>query len=364
MKGRKLVQNTIHFKNTRSNAFWVGHPTDEAKQMYYEELGIRENELSELEMHNAQASVLLTKRGGTAEIAFNTAIGSDMTWISPELDMSCWKHPQGKPMWDCFEKTRTSLGSAGIFAECEDVAQVEAFDWPNVDYLDFSAPLSDLKYAYDEGLAVFGGMWCPFFHVVSDFFGMENYFVKMYTDPGVVHAVTEHVVDFYVETNKRFLEQASPYMAAGFFGNDLGTQLDLMVCPEAFDEFLLPYIKRIIGSIQNASLKVAMHSCGAIDRIIPRLLDAGVDILHPLQAKAQGMDAESLAAKYGGHVVFMGGVDTQQLLPFGTAQQVHDEVLRLRELFKGNFIVSPSHEALLPNVPFENVLAMSRAAKE
>ena len=203
----------------------------------------------------------------------------------------------------------------------------------------------------------------PLLHVVSDFFGMENYFVKMYTDKKVVHAVTEHVADFYVETNKRFLSQAKDRLIAGFFGNDFGSQLDLMISLDCFDEFLLPYIKRIIGTIQDAGLKVAMHSCGAIDRIIPRLLDAGVDVLHPLQAKAKGMDAQTLSSKYGGSVVFMGGVDTQELLPFGTAGQVADEVLRLRDLFKGDFIVSPSHEALLPNVPLENVVAMSKAAK-
>ena len=76
------------------------------------------------------------------------------------------------------------------------------------------------------------------------------------------------------------------------------------------------------------------------------------------------MDAEHLAKHYGGKITFLGGVDTQELLLFGTPQQVREEVLRLRDLFKGDFIVSPSHEALLPNVSFENMMAMNRAAKE
>ena len=106
-----------------------------------------------------------------------------------------------------------------------------------------------------------------------------------------------------------------------------------------------------------------MHSCGAIDEIIPDLIDVGVDVLHPLQAQAQNMDAESLSAKYRDQIVFLGGVDTQQLLPFGTPEQVRDEIQRLKKLFGERFIVSPSHEALLPNVSVENALAMYETAR-
>jgi uroporphyrinogen decarboxylase len=76
------------------------------------------------------------------------------------------------------------------------------------------------------------------------------------------------------------------------------------------------------------------------------------------------MDAETLSKKYNDKVVFLGGVDTQQLLPFGTPDEVRNEVRRLRSLFGPNYIVSPSHETLLPNVPMENVEAMARAAVE
>jgi uroporphyrinogen decarboxylase len=364
MDQRNLIKNTIEKKEIYGNAFWVGHPADESKLIYYDSLGIKETALSELEKHNRQSSVLKSSKADEMEVEFSLKVGSDMIWISPELDLASWRHPGGKPMWDCFVKNRESLGSAGIFAECEDVAEVEEFDWPNPDYLDFSSTLNRLQCAYDKGLAIFGGMWCPFFHVVCDFFGMENYFVKMYTDPEVVHAVTSHVVDFFVETNNRFFALAKDYLEAGFMGNDFGTQLDLMISVESFDKYLLPYIKRIIETIKNAGLKTAFHSCGSIDRIIPQLIDAGVEILHPIQALAKNMDADNLAKKYGNDLIFMGGVDTQQLLPFGTPQQVREEVLRLRDIFGQHYIVSPSHEALLPNVPFSNVMAMSRAAKE
>lgn len=345
MRGRELIEAAIAGNSCETNGFWVGHPTDEAKKIYYQETGI-------------------TEYTGKSEVDFNIKINSDMIWLSPELDPRSFKSPDGTPMWNCFHEERKSLGSGGIFAECESVAEIEAFPWPDPGNLDFTNCLEDTRYAYEKGLAVFGGMWCPFFHVLCDFFGMENYFVKMYTDPEVVHAATRHIVDFYLEANRRYLELAKPYLSAAFFGNDLGTQLSLLISPDSFDEFILPYLTEIVKGIKAFGLKTAMHSCGSIDLIIPKLIHAGVDILHPLQAKAAGMDAESLAAKYGGQLVFMGGVDTQELLPFGNSSQVKEEVLRLREIFKGKFIVSPSHEALLPNVPFENVMAMSEGAKQ
>lgn len=358
---RTLIDNTIARRGHGSvHGFWVGHPTVEAKENYCAAMGIAAHD----ENAGNVETVLHTDNCDKQEIIFQKAIGSDMVWVTPELDPTVWKHPEGKPLWDCFPNGRASLNAPGVFADCEDVDEIEAFPWPDPKYMDFTAVIENTKAAYESGLAVFGGMWSPFFHILSDFFGMENYFVKMYTDPEVVQAATRHVVDFLVETNRVLLKETAPYLSAGFFGNDLGTQISTMIGIEQFDTFILPSVRRLIATIKEAGLPVCLHSCGCIDPFIPRLIEAGVDILHPLQAAAAHMDAESLAAKYKGKLVFMGGVDTQQLLPFGTPAQVRDEVLRLRDVFGDDFIVSPSHEALLPNVPFENVVAMSRAAKE
>ena len=88
------------------------------------------------------------------------------------------------------------------------------------------------------------------------------------------------------------------------------------------------------------------------------------DCIVVLGAKARGMDAVHLSQAYGKDLVFVGGVDTQELLPFGTPRQVRDEVRRLRDLFGPNYVVSPSHESILPGVTIENVLAMAEAAAE
>ncbi len=300
--------------------------------------------------------------------AFNVAddfelgvkLGDTACWVMPETH-GMW---QGSgPMFDALDgKERTSLSQDGVFAECEDPAAVEDFPWPSVNQCDFTQTVAACKRAAAAGQAVLSGTWSCFFHDVCDLFGMENYFVKMHTDPKVVDAVTERVVNFYLAANEKLYGEAEDDIDMFFFGNDFGSQLDLLVSPECFDRFIMPYFRQFTNQAHRHGKKVLLHSCGSIARVIPTLIEAGVDALHPIQAKARNMDAASLAARYNGKIVFVGGVDTQHILPNATPQQVYDEVMRLRGLFGVNYVISPSHESILPGVSAENIAAMARAA--
>jgi len=176
--------------------------------------------------------------------------------------------------------------------------------------------------------------------------------------------VSDRVCGFYYEANERFFELAGGLVDAFFFGNDFGTQLDLIMSPEHFDEFIMPWFRKFTEQGHRHGYRVILHSCGAIHKVIDRLIDAGVDCLHPLQAKAANMDAETLARDFGGRIAFMGGIDTQDLLVNGTPGDVRAEVRRVKELLGPAYIVSPSHEAILPNVPPENIAALAEAAVE
>ncbi len=298
------------------------------------------------------------------DFEFGLKLGSTCRWVQPEC-YDLYKHPEGKPMFDVLGgMERHTLGQGGVFAECEDPAEVDRFAWPELKYVDFTSSFAEIDRAVNAGQAVLSGSWSCFFHVVCDFFGMENYFVKMYTDPDVVDAVTEHVVDFYLQLNEKMFELAKGRIDMFFFGNDFGSQLDTLISPEMFDRFVMPAFKKFTDQAHRHGMKVLLHSCGSIYRVIPRLIDAGVDALHPIQAQAANMDAVTLSREFKDKIVFVGGVDTQQLLPNATPQQVKAEVYRLRDLFGPNFVVSPSHESILPDVPWQNVLAMAEAAAE
>lgn len=135
-----------------------------------------------------------------------------------------------------------------------------------------------------------------------------------------------------------------------------------MISPQLFRKFVLPSFKKLVHLAKDYDLKVMLHSCGAISKVIPDLIETGMDALHPLQAKAQGMSAEELV-QYKDDIIFVGGVDTQVLLPNGSPLEVMEEVERLKKsIFGDGFIISPSHEALQSDVPLENIFALQKKA--
>ena len=149
-----------------------------------------------------------------------------------------------------------------------------------------------------------------------------------------------------------------------FFGNDFGCQTGLVCGRGSSDAFVFPWFRRFVEQGYRHGYQVVVHSCGSVHPLIPRMIDAGVDCLHPLQARARDMEAERLARNFKGKLAFLGGIDAQELLTNGTPEQVRADVRRVKKLLGPHLIVSPSHEAILPNVPPENVRALAEAARE
>lgn len=155
--------------------------------------------------------------------------------------------------------------------------------------------------------------------------------------------------------------------AVNICGTDFGTQKSSFCSVETFRELWLPYYRQITCWIRkNTQWKVFKHSCGAVEKFLPSFIDAGFDILNPVQCSAAGMDPEQLKAKYGSRLVFWGGgVDTQHTLPFGTPEQVRQEVLRRCEVFSldGGFVFNTIHN-VQACTPLPNLLAMVDAVRE
>ena len=187
--------------------------------------------------------------------------------------------------------------------------------------------------------------------------------LRAYENPELVEALTEKVTDFYVEANEIFFKGLGDRADVMFFGNDFGTQLDLFISPELFRKFVLPSFKRLIAVGKKYNKKIMLHSCGSIYRIIPDLIDAGVEILHPIQAQAAGMSADCLK-QYKNDLAFVGGIDAQTFFVNATPEEIKKEVHRVKSILGPNIVVSPSHEEILPNVPAANILAMAKAARE
>lgn len=149
-------------------------------------------------------------------------------------------------------------------------------------------------------------------------------------------------------------------------GTDFGTQNGEFFRPEVFRELYKPYYQRINDWVhQNTPWKTFYHCCGSIVNYLDDFVEMGVDILNPVQLSARGMDAHMLKEKYGDKLVFWGGgVDTQQTLPFGTPEQVRQQVKeRLDILSKGGgYVFAPIHN-VVAKTPVENLIAMYEAVK-
>ena len=253
-----------------------------------------------------------------------------------------------------------TLTAKGFFAGMESVGEAEkaGFPWPDpAMYID----PGECRRIVDEApkdKAVLGMVWACHFQDFCAAFGMEDAMVNMLAAPELVHYVDGRIMGFYLKALEIFLEATRGKLHAILIGDDMGSQLDLMLSLEHVKEFVIPGAKALIDLAHGYGVKVVYHSCGSIWRAVPALIEAGADVIHPIQAKAAGMAPGELRARYGAAVSFCGGVDTQELLPNGSPAQVAEAVKCLRELFPTGLIISPSHEALLPDVPPANIEAM------
>jgi hypothetical protein len=183
-----------------------------------------------------------------------------------------------------------------------------------------------------------------------------------------VHAIFNRQCEIALE-NLAAIHAAVGDMPGALFlcGTDFGTQTSTFCSTATFRELWLPYYKRICGWIHaNTGWKSFKHSCGSVERFIEPLIEAGFDILNPVQCSAAGMDPRHLKETFGDRITFWGGgVDTQKTLPFGTPAEVRGEVLERCGIFaaNGGFVFNTIHN-IQAGTPVENVAAMLDAVKE
>ena len=150
-------------------------------------------------------------------------------------------------------------------------------------------------------------------------------------------------------------------------GTDFGTQTGLFCSAQTYRDLYKPFHKAVCDQIHRLTRwKTFIHSCGAVYPLIPEFIDAGFEVLNPVQCSAKGMDPRALKREFGRDLVFWGGgVDTQKTLPFGTPDEVYREVRERIEIFSdgGGFVFNSTHN-VQSNVPTENILAMFRAVRD
>lgn len=192
--------------------------------------------------------------------------------------------------------------------------------------------------------------------------GMENGLVDLVLNPEWVHFLARKFTDFYKDDYTRAFKASGKKIDIFYVISDLASQNGPLISMDMFNEFVAPYLKEMTDHIHNLGAYIMFHSCGAVHPFINRLIEIGIDILDPIQPVHPEMKPENLAKNFGGRICFHGGIDIQYLLPFGTQNEVKDEVRRYAGILgkNGGYICCPSH-LFQPDIPPENIFAFYAA---
>ncbi len=268
---------------------------------------------------------------------------------------------RGPAAYDSEERTLTT---AGFFADATDPALVDQFPWPDPALYIDRGVLHDRVRLVPEDRARLALLWSAHFQDSLAAFGMENALAAMLLAPQMYQAVIDRITSFYLRANEIVYESTKGELDLVLIGNDFGSQRGLLVAPQQLRDSVFAGTRALIEQAHAYGVRVIHHSCGSIYPIIPDLIGLGADAIHPIQALAADMDAGRLSVEFGDLVSFVGGVDVQELMVHGSPQDVRKRVGELCELFPTGLVVSPSHEALLPDVPADNVHALFEAAQQ
>lgn len=237
------------------------------------------------------------------------------------------------------------------------VEEIKAdFTWPDPDWWTYDHLPEQIESWRDYPIR--GGGSEPFLTYKS-LRGQEQAFMDLVLNPEIVHYVLDVLFELAYQNTLRIYEAIPDQVMVTYVAEDMGSQESLMFSPKQIHEFLIPRMKRMIDLAHDAGAHVFHHSDGAIRPILPDMIEAGIDVLNPIQWRCKGMEREGLKRDFGDQLVFHGGVDNQYTLAFGTVQEVRQEVIDDLEILGagGGYIIAPCHNIQAVSPP-ENIVAM------
>ncbi|MBM3493184.1 MAG: uroporphyrinogen-III decarboxylase-like protein [Armatimonadetes bacterium] len=271
--------------------------------------------------------------------------------------------PEGEDIWGV--RHRNIEYDTGVYSEpvnhplagFDTVEQIEAaYRWPSPDWWEYSDIPRQVAEAGERPIR--GGGSEPFLQYCV-LRGLERGMMDLVENPEIVEYCLGRLFDLCYESTTRIYEQASGKVGITYVAEDMGSQEGMLFSPVQVKRFLLPGMKRMIDLAHQAGALVFHHSDGAVRPIIPTMIEAGIDVLNPVQWRCKGMNREGLKRDFGDRLVFHGGVDNQYTLALGTVEEVRKEVEdNIRILGDGGgYIMAPCHNIQAVSPP-ENIVAM------
>jgi len=320
---------------------------------------------------------------GTAEIDEDTMrrLHSDVRGVLDlEPEETRQRNRERTPHSDCIDswgsgQTEITPGdwipNVHPLSEVQSVEELDSYPgWPDMSDSTRIAHVRETakRLAHENQYAILATPWLLFpFERAYAMQGMEPFLMKMGRSPDFARALMERIAVHCKQLMGRFLEELGDNVDIIKIGDDLGTQDSLIISPKMYREILKPIHADFISFIKSRTkAKVLFHSCGDVAPLIDDFVEIGVDILNPIQTSGRCMsDLPSLKKRFGKNLVFCGGIDAHRILPFGTVEEVRDEVRRVMQILGpgGGCMISAVH-TVLNDVPPENVLAMVDAVEE
>ncbi len=216
------------------------------------------------------------------------------------------------------------------------------------------------KLRENSSRAILGAFGGNLLETGQAFFGWDEFMVKIMIEKDLIEYFLERLTEIHLQNLEIYIKAVGENIDVIQLGDDLGTQNALQISPDVYRKMIYPCQKRLFRAVRDKSdYFVFLHSCGSVDEIIPDLIDAGVQVLNPVQTSAGGMDPVKLKREYGMDLAFWGGgIDTQSVLPNGSVEEVKKDVRLRRDILApgGGFIFNQIHN-LQMGVPPENIVA-------
>jgi len=320
--------------------------------------------------------ILLSEVHQTVEISesVRARLGADLVGIRPRTRRREGKSGESLEQfideWG-IEHRKTRIDSRTLRMvkhplEDADRDDIKKFPMPAFDpaqYLHLGAFARELVNNSEYAL-VADGMW-TILQRAYDLRGMENFLVDMITDKRTASSLLERIAEVNVQNIRGFLGEVGELVDVVTVADDLGLQRAPIMSPKLYREIVKPYHHLLVKEIRKyTSAQIMFHSDGSIYSLLDDVVEAGFNIINPLQISAANMEPRKLKKRFGKDLAFWGGVDTQTVLPNGTTARVEGEVRkRIEELADGGGYILGAVHVIQNDVPPENVYALYKAGK-
>ena len=241
--------------------------------------------------------------------------------------------------------------------------------WPSPDWFDYDVVRAQVEDARRTGKAVIfmGDRLNRVAQLKPAMYlrGVEQILLDLVMAPEIAEYVFQRVTEFYLEYARRTFEAAGDGLDIFMTGDDFGTQNGLFISPEMWRRFLRPGFESFLRLGKKHGYHVAHHSCGSIKPIIGDMIECGLDVLNPLQPEARDMDRRDIKERFGQRLAFHGSISIQRTLPFGSPDDVRQEVReRFETLAPGGGLIFCTAHNIQADTPLENVLALFDAYRD